>query len=84
MFKLSPFTALNEDQAAAVEELVGGLLADLEADVGGTIVVEGGPGTGKTILATYLIKLLVDIQKTTDDDEVPEDSRFSDFYALAW
>ncbi|ROT41676.1 hypothetical protein SODALDRAFT_338913 [Sodiomyces alkalinus F11] len=65
LFKLSPFKALTDDQAASVEEIVKGLLADLESGTDSMIVIQGDPGTGKTVAAIYLIKLLVDIQTFT-------------------
>ena len=46
LFKLSPFKALSQDQAVAVEGIVEGLLQDLESDAPSTSVVQGSPGTG--------------------------------------
>jgi len=80
LFKLSPFKALNQDQAAVIEDLLEGLFEDLEAGRGGAAVVEGGPGTGKTIVAIYLIKLLVDIRNRNDQDNPDAESVFSDFF----
>lgn len=61
LFKYSPYKALNEDQYNSVLEILDGLTTK-EAN---RIFVSGSAGTGKTILATYLIKLLV-----SDIDEV--------------
>lgn len=80
LFKLSPFKALNQDQAAVIEDLLEGLFEDLEGSRGGAAVVEGGPGTGKTIVAIYLIKLLVDIRERNDQDNPDAESVFSDFF----
>lgn len=80
LFKLSPFKALTIDQAAAVEDIVDGLFADLEADIGRLLVVQGEPGTGKTVVAIYLMKLLADIQASKPDDEPNADSVFADFF----
>lgn len=80
LFKLSPFKALNQDQAAVIEDLLEGLFGDLEDSRGGAAVVEGGPGTGKTIVAIYLIKLLVDIRNLNDQDNPDAESVFSDFF----
>lgn len=81
LFKLSPFKALTSDQAIAVEGILEGLFADLEAGVESTIVVEGQPGTGKTVVAIYLIKLLVDIASSPSAENADSDSMFSDFFA---
>lgn len=80
LFKLSPFKALSHEQAAAVEDILEGLFADLAVDRPSSAVVEGAPGTGKTIVAIYLLKLLMDI-KNSDPDEVRDsDSVFSEFF----
>lgn len=80
LFKLSPFKALTIDQAAAVEDIVDGLFADLETNIGRLLVVQGEPGTGKTVVAIYLMKLLADIQASKADDEPDADSVFADFF----
>ncbi|GAB3818170.1 hypothetical protein GCM10028820_19970 [Tessaracoccus terricola] len=80
LFKLSPFKALNRDQEAVIEDLLDGLFSDLTAANESTAVVEGGPGTGKTIVAIYFIKLLQDIARRTDQDNPEAESVFSDFF----
>lgn len=80
LFKLSPFKALTHDQAIAAEDILEGLFEDIEHGVGSTIVVEGNPGTGKTVLAIYLIKLLSDIQQHDYEEQVDKDSLFADFF----
>jgi len=80
LFKLSPFKALTEDQATSVEEIVKGFLIDVERGAKSMIVIQGDPGTGKTVVAIYMIKLLVDIQTFTSLEDLDSDSRFSDFF----
>jgi DUF2075 family protein len=80
LFKLSPFKALNTDQAAVVEDIVEGLLSDLTAKAASTIVVQGGPGTGKTIVGIYLMKLLSDVAHMVEGDEPETDSAFAEFF----
>lgn len=80
LFKLSPFKALNGDQAIAVEDILEGLFHDLTESKRSSIVVQGDPGTGKTVIGIYLMKLLRDIQTTAPDDAVDGDSLFSDFF----
>lgn len=80
LFKLSPYKALTSDQAIAVEDIVEGLLADLVTDTGELLIVQGEPGTGKTVVAIYLMKLLADIAASKPDDEPDADSIFSDFF----
>ncbi|WAX58314.1 DUF2075 domain-containing protein [Jatrophihabitans cynanchi] len=80
LFKLSPFKALTPDQAGAIEDILNGLFDDLEAGVGSRIVIRGDPGTGKTVVAIFLMKLLSDIR--TADTTVPPDtdSILSEFF----
>lgn len=80
LFKLSPFKALTPDQAIAVEEIVEGLMSGIVSRSPTTSVVEGDPGTGKTVVAIYLMKLLRDIECATPDDPVDEDARFAEFF----
>jgi DUF2075 family protein/predicted GIY-YIG superfamily endonuclease len=79
-FKYSPFKALTNDQAVAIEQILETLFRDIENKENQPLVVQGNPGTGKTIVAVYLIKLLVDIQSLGPDAGLDEDSIFSDFF----
>lgn len=80
LYKLSPFKALNRNQAVVMEDILEGLFDDLGSGAGSTIVVQGDPGTGKTIVAVYLLKLLRDIVNGVGVDEVDGDSMFSDYF----
>lgn len=60
LFKYSPYKALSEDQLATVEEL----FEEVKTKEKGTYVVSGKPGTGKTVLATYLMKYLAEHDET--------------------
>lgn len=81
LFKLSPFKALTPDQAIAVEDIVSGILEDLRDPTRtSTLVVEGAPGTGKTIIAIFLMKLLADIRDFRSHDDVEPDSMFAEFF----
>lgn len=61
LFKLSPFKSLTDEQGDAVLEITASLLEDLRGGPGGTMVIEGEPGTGKTVVAIFLTKLLRDV-----------------------
>lgn len=58
VFKYSPFKGLNTDQRVALDKILGAI--DAGIDKSKPIVVEGMPGTGKTVLAIYLLKTLRD------------------------
>jgi DUF2075 family protein/predicted GIY-YIG superfamily endonuclease len=81
LFKFSPFKALNTDQAIAIDGILDVLLRNIDDYQPGTIVVQGDPGTGKTVVAVYLVKLLMDIAQSTPREELDEDSLFSEFFA---
>lgn len=81
LFKLSPFKALTPDQAIAMEDILEGLFQDVEADVPSTIVIQGDPGTGKTIVGIYLTKLLRDIATASATEDLSGDSMFAEFFA---
>lgn len=80
LFKLSPYKALTTDQAIAVESILDGIFDSLEGDDGELLIVQGEPGTGKTVVAIYLMKLLADIKASQPDDEPDADSIFSDYF----
>src|SRR5690606_13748375 len=61
LFKYSPYKALNEDQYNSVLEILDGLTTKNS----NRIFISGSAGTGKTILATYLIKLLTSEVETS-------------------
>lgn len=80
LFKFSPFKSLNADQATAVEGIVETLAEDMGSRARTPIVLNGDPGTGKTIVAIYLIKLITDIAAANLDDDLDIDSLFSELF----
>ena len=60
--KYSPFKELNNDQRTAVEEIVD----SLKQEENQTVVVNGMPGSGKTIVAIFLLKYLRDSEEFKD------------------
>lgn len=80
LFKLSPFKELTQDQAIAVEGILEGVFEDVRTGMRGTIVVQGDPGTGKTVVGIYLLKLIADIRAGAPAEDVDSDSMFSEFF----
>lgn len=77
IFKYSPYKSLNQDQYNSVISII----EALTTENGAAIIVNGSAGTGKTILATYLIKLLVsDIED--DNDELSSQEAIREINAL--
>ena len=62
LFKYSPFKELNNDQREAVEDV----LQALERDIAERLIVNGVPGSGKTIVAVYIMKYLADSEAYQD------------------
>ena len=66
LFKYSPYKSLTSDQHDSILKI----LSQLSQKEKNTIFVEGGAGTGKTILAVYLMKLLkTNIRDYHQDDK---------------
>lgn len=66
LFKYSPYKTLNKEQFDAVHQILNDLSDINNATSQSIIQVSGGAGTGKTILAVYLVKLLTDIKNKKD------------------
>lgn len=64
LFKYSPYKELNDDQRDAVESI----LTRLKSGTVNRIIVNGMPGSGKTIVAVYLMKYLADSEEFADKD----------------
>ena len=80
LFKYSPFKTLNSDQAIALTGILERLFSDLAGSRDDELVIRGEPGTGKTIIAIYLIKLLKDIGRYLPDELAASDSIFSEYF----
>jgi DUF2075 family protein len=74
LFKYSPYKSLSPDQYDAVTELLQILISDSPSRT----FVKGSAGTGKTILAIYLIKLLKTDYRNYDisEDEISSNDDF--------
>ena len=65
LFKFSPYKNLTDDQFLIANHILSQLSTDIQNNKESTFIVNGGPGTGKTVLAIYLMKLLS--TKTIDE-----------------
>lgn len=72
IFKYSPYKTLTTDQYDIARAIITHLADDLKKEDGRSFFVNGAPGTGKTILGIYLMKLLTTkVEDDLDsDDEV--------------
>lgn len=77
-FKYSPYKALSPDQHNSVMEILRTLVTGKKQ----IIFVEGSAGTGKTILATYLIKLLHSPLPADDEIEELEGVKITEYELL--
>jgi len=69
-FKYSPYKSLNHDQFNSVLEII----ENLNKKESNHIFIKGSAGTGKTILATYLIKLLTSKYEELNTEEMDDES----------
>ena len=83
LFKYSPFKALTSEQAVAVSGIIDQILKSKRSGEKARIVIDGDPGTGKTIVAIYLMKLLKDIANLSVDLPIDDDSMFSEYMTQA-
>ncbi|AHB41016.1 hypothetical protein P148_SR1C00001G0209 [candidate division SR1 bacterium RAAC1_SR1_1] len=60
LFKYSPYKALNTDQY----EIVSDIYEQIKLGNNGTYIIKGEPGTGKSVVASYLIKYLKGKEET--------------------
>ena len=73
IFKYSPYKELTEDQFVCVESLLKATGEALEKGLSKRLTIQGGAGTGKTVLAIYFIKCLIDILgRNTNYDDLDE------------
>ncbi|MBY6777852.1 DUF2075 domain-containing protein [Clostridium botulinum] len=62
LFKYSPYKALTTEQYSLVNTIVDSIINTDQSNQ----MIQGEPGTGKTIVAIYLIKYLKELTKTKD------------------
>ncbi len=62
LFKYSPYKALTTEQYSLVNTIVDSIINTGQSNQ----MIQGEPGTGKTIVAIYLIKYLKELTKTKD------------------
>lgn len=83
LYKYSPYKSLTEDQRVVLDQILYILAGYLSHGLKDTVLVEGGAGTGKTILAVYLMKLLEDIKAgIASEDETEKDTDISSIEKL--
>lgn len=62
IFKYSPYKSLSPEQYEIVYAIIEHLAMQKEKNKKSTIIIKGGAGTGKTVIAVYLIKLLSELK----------------------
>lgn len=72
LFKYSPFKRLTEEQYSVIFELALDLIVSIQLGEPLTVVMNGEAGTGKTVLAMFMMKLFADnklIDFIAEEDE---------------
>lgn len=62
LFKFSPYKSLNNEQALVIDAIMNSIVTNKTSNH----LIQGEPGTGKTIVAIYLIKYLMEFPETKD------------------
>lgn len=73
-YKYSPYKTLTKDQEQVLGTILYIINGYLKHGIKTSVLVEGGAGTGKTILAVYLLKLLSDLKAEVYDEEDSEEA----------
>ncbi len=69
IFKFSPYKSLNDEQNKALSGILQTLQSNFQnKSQKSEIVISGGPGTGKTVMAIFLTKFLTDIRNISSED----------------
>lgn len=68
LFKYSPYTQLGINQS----DVVNAVIQNLSESKEGSIIINGSAGTGKTLIGSYLMKLLYSKERTYKDDETKD------------
>lgn len=68
IFKYSPYKQLSREQYDITNEILDKMIKDMSNNQESAFYIEGGPGTGKSILAIYLMKRLNDMQRELDEE----------------
>jgi DUF2075 family protein/Cdc6-like AAA superfamily ATPase len=80
LFKFSPFKALTTEQAVVVSAITEQIISEVKSSAKAQMIVQGDPGTGKTIVAIYLVKLLKDIALLNGEELEEQESVFSELF----
>ena len=61
LYKFSPFTSLTPEQRGVMKDVLEDFLAALESGQTGGAIVDGGAGTGKSLVAVKIIDILLNV-----------------------
>lgn len=73
LFKYSPYKSLTYEQYMIVNDVLNTLVEEISTKEKAIFMVHGGAGTGKTILAIYLLMLIKQIENANKLDEVEDE-----------
>ncbi len=82
VFKFSPYKTLTEDQYDTAIDIIKNILEYRLSHQKGTFIVNGNPGTGKSVLAVYLMKLLIESQQKANKFQYDENINYRLIFQL--
>ncbi len=81
IFKYSPYKELTSDQYHIVENLLNVYSSSIQSNTQTKVVVKGGAGTGKSLIAIYFLNLIANILSNnfdyTDTDDLYDESFYN-------
>ncbi len=78
IYKYSPYKSLGEEQLKTERNIVQTIANCNNKGEDATLVIRGGAGTGKTVLAIYLMKLFADIKQEKNQADIQIDDLIDD------
>lgn len=80
IFKFSPYKKLTSEQYRVVEELLQLYIQAMQGNTRMDVVINGGAGTGKSLIAIYFINMIANILNNnydySDSDDYADDESF--------
>lgn len=75
LFKLSPFKSLTSEQTSVVIKILGSIIINFKQEDRDLFVIKGNPGTGKTVVAIFLMKFMADLidSKNVDNFQISDE-----------
>lgn len=82
LFKYSPYNSLNTEQNNTCNGIIDDFVSDFIKDIDGTAIINGGAGTGKTIVLINLMYKLATATSYNISKSIDEEDKDNDYYSI--